>query len=179
MNKVMSQTCTVGVPNPDFDPDHEGHSGWRADQILNGIGHSDCSGSGGLGIWLGSYTPDISLIHLGTNDLLQGQSIESTVSELEGIIALLRADNPAVKVLLAKIIPTSDARAAARVPLLNEQIALLAARMDTATSRVVLVDMTIGFNTATDLYDGVHPNPSGEQKMAQQWYQALVQVLAK
>jgi uncharacterized protein YjdB len=179
MNKVMSHNCTVGVPNPDFDQDHEGHSGWRADQILNGVGHSDCAGSGGLSLWLGGYTPDVVLLHLGTNDLIQGQSIESTLSELEGIIKLLRSKNPNVSVLLAKIIPASDSRVSQRIPQLNAQIPALVNRMNTASSRVVLVDMTEGFNALTDLSDGIHPNNSGDQKMAQHWYKALVQVLPK
>lgn len=179
MNKVFSQNCQVGVPNPDFDQDHEGHSGWRADQILNGVGHSDCAGSGGLPIWLKNYTPDIALIHLGTNDLFQGQSVDSTVAELEGIIKLLRSDNPNVTILLAKIIPSSDSRISGRIPQLNAQIPALVSRMNTAASRVLLVDMTQGFNALTDLYDGVHPNHSGDQKIAQHWFNSLVQVLPK
>lgn len=179
MNKVMSQNCTIGVPNPDFDPDHEGHSGWRADQILNGVGHSDCAGSGGLATWLNSYTPDIALVHLGTNDMIQAQSVESTIAELEGIIKLLRSDNPKITILLAKIIPASDSRVSGRIPQLNAQIPVLVSRMNTAGSKVVLVDMTLGFDALTDLYDGIHPNQSGEQKIAQHWFNTLIQVLPK
>src|SRR5687767_179244 len=52
-------------PNPDFDMDHEGHAGLRTDEILAQIP-----------AWAQTYQPDVVLIHLGTNDLMQGQSNE-------------------------------------------------------------------------------------------------------
>jgi uncharacterized repeat protein (TIGR01451 family) len=71
-----------------FDSDHEGHSGWRADEIV-----------AGLPKWLESYTPDIVLLHIGTNDVFDDQSTQSTVNEIMQIIDVLRADNPSVKIL--------------------------------------------------------------------------------
>ncbi|KAA9372941.1 GDSL family lipase, partial [Microbispora cellulosiformans] len=41
------------------DHDHEGHPGWRIDQI-------DANITG----WLRSYTPRTVLLHIGTNDVL-------------------------------------------------------------------------------------------------------------
>jgi hypothetical protein len=40
---------------------HEGHSGWRIDQIESGI----------AGGWLDTYRPDLVLLHIGTNDIWQ------------------------------------------------------------------------------------------------------------
>lgn len=51
-------------PDPAFDKDHEGHRGWRADQLL-----------ASLPSWLGGYTPDIVLLHVGTNDMFMGNSV--------------------------------------------------------------------------------------------------------
>jgi cellulase/cellobiase CelA1 len=39
------------------------------------------------------------------------------------------------------------------------------------------VDQWTGFNTATDTGEGVHPNDSGFQKMADRWYPPLARVL--
>ena len=72
-------------PDSSFDPDHEGHWGWRTDEINNGR-----SGEGSLSDWLTGYTPDIALIHLGTNDLFQNQSAESTIDDLSETINILR-----------------------------------------------------------------------------------------
>ena len=79
-----------------FDRDHEGHWGLRTDEVL-----SELSG------WLNGYTPDIVLMHLGTNDLFQGQSISSTLNEVEDVIDTLRRDNSRVVVLVAELIPSN------------------------------------------------------------------------
>src|SRR6476646_6521413 len=79
--------------NPDFDMDHEGHAGWRADEILNHIQ-----------AWATAASPDFVLLNIGTNDLSQGQSVASTVIEIGGIIDVLRTVNPHIRILLAQLI---------------------------------------------------------------------------
>jgi len=70
-----------------FDQDHEGHWGWRTDEILNGR-----LAAGSLTEWLDYYTPDVVLIHLGTNDVYQNQSTTSTVEEVKNKKYLLIPD---------------------------------------------------------------------------------------
>ena len=72
--------------------------------------------------WLKSYTPDVVLMHLGTNDLLQRQSASSTVNELEQIIEVLRTDNRSVIILVAKLIPTKNGGVNSRITRLNRRI---------------------------------------------------------
>ncbi len=146
-----------------FDLDHEGHSGFRADEVRDG-----------LGIWLPGYTPEVALVHLGTNDILQGQTPSSTASEIGEVIDLLRADNPAVTVLVAQIIPIGPAFYHGAVNELNDEIATLVASKTTPASPVLLVDQFSGFDPATDTYDGVHPTASGEQKMADRWLEVIL-----
>lgn len=159
---VGSKTRNFDGPNPtpDFDLDHEGHWGWRADEIL-----------ANLDGWVTTYNPDVALIHLGSNDVFQNNSVSSTISELEQIIDVFRNRNPQTIILLAQIIPS--AFDTADVASLNQQIATLAARKTTAESPVILVDQWTAFDPATDTYDGVHPNEAGELKMATRWYEAL------
>jgi cellulase/cellobiase CelA1 len=40
-----------------------------------------------------------------------------------------------------------------------------------------VVDQWTGFGTASDTYDGVHPNAAGDQKMSDRWYPALTALL--
>ena len=104
-----------------LDRDHEGHWGWRADQIL-----------GQLSGWLAGFTPNIALIHLGSNDAFQSQSASSTIGELGQIIDRLRADNPRVKILLARLLPTSTGAAVnARINELNALITGLVSSKNT------------------------------------------------
>jgi hypothetical protein len=150
-----------------FDPDHEGHWGWEANEILNGR-----PGEGRLADWLLSYAPDIVLMHLGTNDVLRGSTTASTVTDLEAIIGVLQADNPDVSILLARVIPSTDP-AAGGIPSLNAEMDGIALRNATARSRIAVVDQYDGFVAATDLHDPWHPNAAGEEKMAVKWMQAL------
>jgi lysophospholipase L1-like esterase len=153
----------------DFDLDHEGHSGWRADQLLAGIGS-----------WASTYHPDVVLMHVGSNDMFQSQSVSSTISELSQIIDRIRAANPYVKILLAKLIPPTEWYGRlARVNALNDAIPGLVTQKHTTQSPVILVDQSAGFYAATDTFDGIHTNVSGESKMAARWYEALTQILPK
>jgi len=57
------------------DHDHEGHPGWRIDQI-------DANISG----WLGSTSPRSVLLHIGTNDVLQNYNLGGAPNRLSTLI---------------------------------------------------------------------------------------------
>ena len=149
----------------DFDQDHEAHSGWRADEILVNLKG-----------WATSTQPDIVLIHLGHNDLWQGESVTSTVEDLSAIIDTLRQVNPKVKILLAQIIPSTLPKFNT-ITTLNQEIAKLASTKTMIQSPVALVDQFTGFNPSSETWDGVHPNDSGEVRMADKWNVVLESVL--
>lgn len=154
------------APASDFDQDHEGHWGWRVDEVLAQIDR-----------WTQDAKPDIVLIHLGTNDILGGQSFDSTIAELQKLIQIMRQRNPRLKILLAQLIPSSSGEALTQQ--FNERIVRLARSLNTEESPVVTVDQFSGFDAKQDTYDGLHPNESGEQKMASRWFQALEKMLPK
>ncbi len=156
-----------GMPrHTDFDMDHEGHWGWRADQVLAKMGK-----------WASKNVPDIVLLHLGTNDIGGGQDIEETVGEIEKIVMILRKYNAKVKVLLAQIIPVANKAITKRIEKFNKELETLAESINTEESPVILVNHFDGFNPKTDTYDGVHPNDQGMDKMADKWYKTLVEYL--
>jgi hypothetical protein len=153
-----------------FDSDHEGHWGWSAGQILDGFPQSPDENLSG---WLKGYTPDIALVHLGTNDVLRFESAADTIDELKQIIGTLRDDNPSVIILLAKLIPVPEGLVSRHMDDLNDRIEDIGAEMSGPISPVIIVDQTAGFDSDVDLYDGLHPNESGERKMAAKWFEAL------
>ena len=146
---------------PDFDQDHEGHWGWRADEVAARVFE-----------WVSETRPEIVLMHLGHNDLFWNQGIRETREELRTIIEELRRTNPAVLVLLAQIIPGSPPELDP-VRDLNTEIAMLADSLTSPKSPVIVVDQWTGFDPAVDTYDGTHPNEVGERKIAYRWYEAL------
>ena len=127
-----------------FDIDHEGHAGWRADEILAQIQ-----------AWATAASPDFVLLHIGTNDLSQGQSVASTVSDIGGIIDVLRTVNPRIQILLAQLIAKTGVPS---IAVLNGNFPALVADKKQAESPIVLVDQYTGFDPSTMTYDGTHPN---------------------
>ncbi len=150
----------------DFDQGHEGHSGWKADRIL-----------ANARAWATQTRPDVVLLHIGTNDVKQGESNDSTIAEIEGIVNELRAARPGVTVVIAQIIPMKYRNA--QIQDLNQRIAQLANTIATPTSNVVVVDQHTGFDLATESDDGTHPNERGDRKMAERWSAALLNLLPK
>ena len=148
-----------GVPaNPDFDMDHEGHTGWRADEVLTHIE-----------AWATATSPAVVLLHIGTNDICQEQTVSSTVGDIRGIIDVLRTVNPRIRILIAQLIDSTECPPAA----LNAQLPALVADKNQAESPIVLVDQYTGFDPATMTYDGTHPNAAGDSHMADRWLEKL------
>ena len=122
---------SVPARNPDFDQDHEGYWDFRADEVLAFIGQR-----------IDRFLPDVVLIHLGTNDIFQGQSVESTIVDLGSIVSEIRRVRPDVAILLAKVIPSR--RQTERLVQLNSRIDALAESLfDTDSTRLV-VDKAAG-----------------------------------
>lgn len=155
-------------PPAGSDPDNEGHSAYTAGEVL-----------AELPAWLQTYPPpQVALVHLGTNDVIEGVASARTVEDLGSIVAVLRSRNPSMRILLAQIIPTSVASTNERIEALNDGIATLAA-LSTTQSPVVIVDQYTGFDgDAETQKGGVHPTTAGEKRMAAAWEGALLPILA-
>ena len=140
------------------DHDHEGHSGWRIDQLdVNIVA------------WLQARAPRTVLLHIGTNDMNQNHDVANAPARLSALIDKIRATSPGVELFVATITPESDATREARVRAYNAAIPGIVAQKGPLTH---LVDMHSALTTA-DLADGVHPNATGYDKMAARWYDAL------
>ena len=151
-----------GLPsNTNFDMDHEGHWGWRADELLARLPE-----------WAATASPDIVLLHIGHNDLCQAEPLDSTVNEISAMIDILRTINPSIVILLAQNIasmwPCHD-----QMPEFIAKLPALAAAKSTEQSPISLVDQHTGFDPASMTWDGQHPNENGESLMAQRWFAAL------
>ena len=127
-----------------------------------------------------AHPADIVLLHSGHNHTAEEHPVPGIVAATEKLIAAFRETNPRVTVLLAQVIPAGKLPKYSYVPELNTALAALAARLDRAGQRVVLVDQATGFDWTTDTVDDhVHPNARGAEKMAQAWFAALQKILAR
>jgi lysophospholipase L1-like esterase len=155
-----------------FDMDHEGHNGWKADEIDGIIDTS-----------LTTNPADVVLLHVGTNDLVQKYDIESTVTDITNILDKIKAHNTHTTVVVARIInrmtynqETTD---------FNVALNTMVQSRITNGDDIILVDMENGadINYSTDMVPdtpslgGLHPNETGYTKMADLWLSALKTVI--
>ena len=144
------------------DHDHQGHSGWRIDQI-----------DANVVTWLRSTTPRTVLLHIGTNDLIQNLDLANAPARLSALIDKITSTVPDAEVFVATVIVLSGQDA--RVRTFNAAIPGIVQSKVNAGRRVHLVDMYSALTTA-DLADGIHPNTGGYNKMAAVWFRALQSV---
>ena len=154
-----------GTPqNTDYDQDHEGHPGWTTEDALANIDTIAAA-----------TQPDVVLIDLGANDVMEGVPRETTVTNLELIIEHLRAVNPNVIILLGQ--PTQYIGPNHKLlSKLKGAISRIAKTESQAGSPVIRVNLGSGFNVRRDTFDGMHPNESGEKKIASKFFAALTQL---
>ncbi|MBD1396619.1 hypothetical protein H9Q13_05525 [Pontibacter sp. JH31] len=160
-----------------FNNKHEGHWGWTLQETLYGKKNPTPykRDKGKLSEWLQGYTPDVVLMHLGTNDLIHSQPLDSTISKVERVVNQLRADNDGVAIFMAKVtpIPAQFANVDSSKQY-NNLIPKLASRLSTSRSPIIVVDMYTGFNPDTHTYDALHPNSEGEKLIAKRWFDAIM-----
>ena len=146
-----------------FDPDHEGYYGAKTARVLDK-----------LKLTLPKLAaPDIALIHLGTNDQKSDNHAATIVKPLEEIVAMLRAKNPKVRVLIAHL--NFNGGAALKIRPLVED---MAQRLSSVDSPVITVHHYRDWKenpkaASTDTFDWAHPNPQGQRKMAAAWFAAM------
>jgi lysophospholipase L1-like esterase len=143
------------------DHDHEGHPGWRIDQI-------DAS----ITTWISRTTPRSVLLHIGTNDILQNYNVSGAPSRLGGLIDKITAAAPSADVFVATIIPLGNSGQESAARTFNAAIPGLVSSRAAAGRHVHLVDMHSALTTG-DLIDGIHPTANGYDKMAARWFSAL------
>ncbi|MEV5883841.1 GDSL-type esterase/lipase family protein [Streptomyces sp. NPDC052020] len=153
------------------DGDNEGHGG----ELVTNVADRNL-----LPARLAATRPDIVVMHFGTNDVWSNVSPDRILAAYTRLVEQMRASRPDMKVLVAQLIPMNPgncAQCAQRVVDLNARIPGWARATSTANSPVTVVDQWTGFSTAADTYDGVHPNASGDAKIAARWYPALAALL--
>ena len=176
------------VSNPDFDMDHDGHSGWKASDVLNQPDWDKQRGN--IRDWLLTYTPDIALLEFGTNEVFQCIKNTDAINNIDTVIQLLREKNKSVKILLAQIPPlgaawadkklcSNDIEYSKAVIEFNKAILQYGKAKNSTGSPIIIVDQFTDVNPAVDMYDDIHPNAIGEKNMAEKWFAAIKKYLRK
>ncbi|MFF0432873.1 GDSL-type esterase/lipase family protein [Streptomyces sp. NPDC004327] len=122
---------------------------------------------------------DVLLVSLGLIDLGFYTNCDQTTENVRAFLAAARAANPRVRAVLLPVIPniraTYDAPFAAECARFNELLAKTVADLDTAASPLLLATVPESYDIHADTYDGTHPGPTGERKLAAAFADAMHQ----
>ncbi|MFJ7065778.1 ricin-type beta-trefoil lectin domain protein [Streptomyces sp. NPDC101115] len=142
------------------DPDNEGHSGYRIDQIA---ALADAS--------LSRYRPNVVTLHIGTNDLQGASEVNTAIARLKSLVNQITADVPDATVLVASLVVSTSSSEEQHRGAYNQAVRDIASAAQAAGKRVTFVDMS-GLTTA-DLADPLHPNDAGYRKMADAFHRGV------
>jgi lysophospholipase L1-like esterase len=167
-----------------MDDNHAGFNGITDDQIftLLATGWNEAANPDERitnGPYLEYYPADIILLHIGTN--APDTSPTAVSNSLDEIDAFSKNST----VLVARIIERLDSTV---IPNYNIAIQNMVTSRIAQGDKIIMVDMedgaginyTIDSNapyTGGDMFDVIHPNPSGYNKMAGKWFETLEGIL--
>lgn len=155
--------------DPSFPPDARAHlAGWgegwlhQADAIADAVR---------------AHHPETLLISLGLIDLGFYTNAEQTTANVHRFFARARAVRPDLRAALLPVIPnaraTLDQAFAAQCARFNALLAGTVASLTTERSPLLLLPEPVDYTLELDTYDGTHPSPSGEHRIAAAFADAL------
>ena len=158
-----------------FNNRHESRWGWTTEQIRDQLKQTSLH-----------WKADLALIHLGDNPDPQteaektgdSEGIERTVKAMRDIIKILRANNPKIAIVLR-----APDGGSVRNNGLDVAYKKLAAELGTPASPILTADLPTDWvadpnQPGTDTRDGCHPNPKGDQKIADGYFKAAQNVIS-
>lgn len=155
-----------------IDRDHESWDGITIDELAARL-RAD----------LPQHDPEIILLHVGTNDVIQRASPDVMHGRWGALLDGVAARAPRARLVVATLAGVRAANAYRVSPesitAANARLRQLVADRAARGQKVQLVDMQarVGKAAADFADDGLHPSDRGHAEMAEVWWQALDQLL--
>lgn len=125
------------------------------------------------------HRADTLLVSLGLIDLGFYTNPEQTAGNVRRFFAEARAANPRVQAVVLPVLPNvrilGDPDFAAQCEDFNELLAKTVADLDRPGSPLLLASPPPRWDVALDTYDGTHPSPHGEHRLAAAFADAMHQ----
>jgi len=160
---------------------HEGHSAFTISDL------DFCVQNAG---WLQEAQPNMILLHIGTNDAGWDHTPDKIAADLSQLLEHIYDQLPETTyVIVAQVIPLNSELREGFVKLStlgNELLAQYNAKIPAVVDQfhkegknVFYVDMWGAVQSDSDLYDGVHPIPAALERMADIWFNKIVEILTR
>lgn len=135
----------------------------------------------GMATLVKTHKPDLIMMQLGVNDVWGGTPLPQILTNYEQLIAIARAENPHVVIVLAqiqKIIPDNckSQNLYQEAEALVNAVPAWAKKVSTKQSPVLVADLWTN-SDPQQAPDCVHPGEEGAKRMGFNWYNALKDIL--
>ena len=178
---VGTKNGFYNTPNtdPNFDADHQGYGGNRTDELLQNLRQTQA---------ITLKKPDVVILMIGTNDVnsadpspsnINNQKLANSLNYFKDIVNLISPQpqpTPNTSLIVSHIPPAINGMSS-RQPNVNffnlkitEYISSISSNL-----RVSITNLDT-LTTADMMQDGIHPNQLGASKMADKYYQKLIEL---
>ncbi|NNC87866.1 MAG: hypothetical protein HKN82_05325 [Akkermansiaceae bacterium] len=148
------------------DMDHDGHGGWRIDQV-----------DANVESWFNSIDdPDIILLHIGTNDFGQAFDTPNAINRLDALLTKIAGLRPNAHIIVTNLLERDEPRNTQIQTQFNPYVEGVVNDHIAAGELVSFLDMR-ALVPLSDMPDNLHPNQTGYDKMAAGWFDAIEAVL--
>jgi lysophospholipase L1-like esterase len=155
----------VNGPESLPDKDHEGHNGWRIQDL-----------AAAMNPWLDANQPDVVLLMIGTNDVLSNRDLPNAPTRLSALIDQVLSRVPSATVFVAAIPRLQNPVDDQEVQDYNAAVPGVVQAKRNAGLNVHFVDQYPAV-AANQLPDGVHPDAAAHRNIAANWFTALSTVV--
>lgn len=184
-----------------YDGNYAGYSGYAIQQMSGTEARQGILETLMSGEYISTFKPDIVLLQIGTNDIISNYN-EGITDRLENLINYILDEGTAGETVFVTTIPDMDTAVVSEwfwsygekkwnstpeefsaliqscIDSYNSSIKQLAAKMQSEGKNVRFADIHSVVDMKDDLYDGVHPNESGYEKMGRYWAGVLEEFLS-
>lgn len=128
------------------------------------------------------HNPDMVLLQLGVNDIWGGNTpVQSVLDNYTKLVQQMRSHNPRIVIVVAQIHKVitdncNNQNAYQNAQNLVNAVPAWAAGLSTTNSPLFVADLWTN-SDPSDASDCVHPNDFGAQRMGQNWYAAIAELL--
>lgn len=149
-----------------LDMDHTGWGGITAEGLINYLIQVDSAEQ----LFTKPNPPgSIAILHIGTNDTIQGSSVEETIYNVRRFIDYMTVHDPTIHLIICQILPNHrELGYSSWVNAYNLELKELVEEMSQTQNNLNLVDMNTPMKDIWHLMsiDKIHPNYDGYHLMA-------------